>query len=216
MKTTTRAILSLFLFFAIGLHGQNPLSISVKAGLNLSDYYGDIEDNDIKAGYNAGISVDYRLNKNFYILSGVEVTSKGTRVKYNKLNDTPEQASTLVRTKWNPLYLQVPLHAGYTVRAAEDMLILFHIGPYVSYGIGGKVTTKEKGNEQQSKTEYDAFGSDGLLKRWDVGLGIGAGFEFKGIGVNLGYDLGFLKQSRDKEYKLRNNVAHITFAYRIF
>lgn len=209
-------ILSL-LFCVVNLvAAQNPLTFGVKAGLNLSDYYGDLESNDIKLGYNVGLTIDYRLTKKVYLVSGLELTSKGTKVKSeNTLVAQPHDPSDITKIKesWNPLYLQVPLHIGYIVEADENMLILFHMGPYVAYGIGGKMTQKIYREEGIEEDKTNVFGDNSRLKRWDAGIGIGAGFQFQKIGVNFGYDLGLLNVNQ-KYLKLKNNAAHISFAYR--
>lgn len=225
MKTILRLSLVLcFIFISTQIEAKNPFGVSVKAGVNLSDYYSSkIENSSLKVGYNVGIAVDYRLSRNFYLLSGIEVTSKGTREKdditqvyldgFDFSSPTDMHRYECI---WSPLYLQVPLHVGYVVKAAEGMNFLFHLGPYASYGIGGNVKWKIISHEGEviDRVNADAFGKDGVLKRWDVGLGLGVGFEVKGIGVNLGYDLGFLRGN--SAYKLKNNTAHVSFAYRFY
>lgn len=217
MKSMIKIYILFFLLCGVNLAtAQNPLTFGVKAGLNLSDYYGDLESNDIKLGYNVGLTMDYRLSKRVYLVSGIELTTKGTKVKSeNTLVPLPQESNDITKIKesWNPLYLQVPLHIGYIVEADENMLILFHMGPYIAYGIGGKVTQKAYREEGATEIKSNIFGSNSRLKRWDTGIGIGAGFQFQKIGVNFGYDLGLLNVNQ-KYLKLKNNAAHISFAYR--
>lgn len=205
----------LLLLFSVNGNAQRLFNFGAKAGVNFADYSGDMTDNSMKIGYRVGVTVDYRISRYFCLFSGVEISTKGTREKTKVGSLIPEEIDNPHKVKriWNPLYLQIPLHVGYILKASDDMNFLVHVGPFVSYGIGGKVTTKIDG---ETIDKVDAFGSDGLLKRWDVGLGIGTGFEFRGIGVNFGYDLGFLKAGKDANISLRNNTAHITFGYRFF
>ena len=221
MKRILRMLLLLSLVFCtMQLEARDPLGLSLKAGLNLSDYYSSqIDDSSIKIGYNVGIAVDYQLGRNFYLLSGIELSSKGTKVKgeARSIGQLGGSESNMgFKQTWNTLYLQVPLHVGYVVKTAEGMNFLFHIGPYVACGVGGSVKSQSEGliEELSLDNKTDAFGKDGSLRRWDIGLGLGVGFEVKGIGINLGYDLGFLRGN--KYYKMKNNVASISLAYRFY
>lgn len=215
MKTDIKGIIIVILLVcSTALDAQNPLRFSVKAGVNLSDYTNDIENNDIKAGYNAGLIATYRISRSFYLMSGLEVASKGTRVKDR--NPTGEiNATGYARNKasFNPVYLQVPIHAGYRLRAATDMVVLFHAGPFVSYGVGGKITEEITRGDNYTKNKYDAFGKHGILKRWDIGIGLGTGFAFQDLSLNFGYDLGFLNAYKG-DASIKNNTAHVSVAYR--
>lgn len=214
MKTTIIfSLLAISLTLASTLCAQNPLTLGIKTGVNLSDYSKDIENNDIKVGYNAGVTVDYKLSKYLYILSGLEVTSKGTSIKdRNPLKgSSPEYAKDKIT--YNPLYLQLPIHVGYTIETIEDMVVIFHTGPYVACGVAGKVTKEIFRGDQKSKEKYDAFGSNGVLKRWDIGMGVGAGLEFKSISLNFGYDLGMLNATKG-DSSIKNNTAHVSLGYR--
>lgn len=216
MKTNIRTILILlFTVCTTTVVAQNPLHFGIKGGVNLSDYTKDIENNDIKVGYNAGITVDYRFDKTWYVMSGIEVASKGTRVKRNLIPVDNEIPITDFRQKmsYNPVYLQIPIHAGYRLYTTEDMAVLFHLGPFVSYGVGGKISNEVIVNGEKIKKKADVFGKNGSLKRWDVGLGIGVGLAFKEYAINFGYDLGFVDAHKGPE-SLKNNTAHISLSYR--
>lgn len=218
MKTNIRTILILIsLMCTTSIAAQNPLHFGIKGGVNLSDYTKDIENNEMKVGYNAGVTVDYRINKMFYLVSGLEVASKGTKIKQHLFSDIPENSGYQnfgqLKSTYNPIYLQVPIHVGYRLHAAEDMAVLFHLGPFVSYGVGGKITEEVILNGEKTKTKADAFGKNGPLKRWDVGLGVGVGFAFQRYGVNFGYDLGFVDAYKG-DGSIKNNTAHVSLSYR--
>lgn len=215
MKTEIKGIIVVILLLcATTLCAQTPLHFGVKAGINLSDYTNDIENNDIKVGYNAGLTATYRLSRSFYLMSGLEVASKGTRVKdINPLDEVIPTEYARDKVTYNPVYLQIPIHAGYRLRAATDMVVLFHTGPFVSYGVGGKITEEITRGDNYTKNRYDAFGKHGLLKRWDIGIGLGTGFAFREMSLNFGYDLGFLNAYKG-DASIKNNTAHISVAYR--
>lgn len=181
---------------------DKPFTFGVKAGVNLANFSGDVENNKAKIGYNVGVTVDYAITPEFYLLSGLEFTTKG--VKW-KAGDDEQKA--------NPMYLQVPVHAGYKIKITEGTRLMLHAGPYVAYGIGGKNSIKENGKEI---AKYNFFGDkeSGRAKRFDFGLGLGVGVEFGKINAGLGWDFGLLNFSRAENNKLRNMNGYLTVGYK--
>jgi hypothetical protein len=94
---------------------------------------------------------------------------------------------------------------------------VLHAGPYVAYGIGGKVTgtgrTNVDGTDISVAIEQDVFGEDGI-KRFDFGIGLGVGVEFGRFGVGLGYDLGLANLTGESNYRLNNMNAFLRVGYR--
>ncbi len=209
MKTVKTLLFVVALFIGINANAQlgiNPLSFGIKGGVNMSNFSGDPEDTSAKAGWNAGITVDVSLPANFYIASGVELTTKGAKYKQSVV--IGGDAISLVEAKANPMYIQVPVHLGYKIKAFPTTNIVFHGGPYWAYGISGK--TKVEGQK------YDFFGSDANeAKRNDFGLGFGAGVEFLGkITAGIGCDFGLLNISRVDNYTVRNQNAYFSVGYK--
>lgn len=90
------------ILLTIGVSAQDkPLTFGVKAGMNISNFSGDFEDTKAKIGFNAGVTLDFALTNDLYLLTGLEFTSKGAKVN----EDT--------NLKMNLSYLQLPVHAGY-------------------------------------------------------------------------------------------------------
>lgn len=182
-----------------------PLTWSVKAGINLSNSSLDVEsglDKKAKVGFQVGVAADYVIADGFCLQSGLFFTTKGS--KYEEKADNEKATVT-----FNQLYLQLPVMAAYKIPVAPGIRIAFNAGPYLAYGIGGKIKTKITG---ESDEKEDTFGDPGL-KRFDFGLGAGVGAEFDRILVNLNYELGLVDISRgSSEYKNRN--ASLTVGYR--
>lgn len=209
MKTILKtSLIAIALLLSINVNAQEkPLTFGVKAGANLSNFSGD-DDSDAKFGFNAGVTVDYALTSNVYLLSGLEFTTKGAKYKYQILSNE-------VKVTANPMYLQLPVHIGYKLAIAENTNIVFHGGPYFAYGLGGKIKAKDNikgsGIEISDKGGTNFFGSD-RGKRFDFGLGFGAGVEFGKIGVGLGYDFGLTKIYNNVNNKNMN--AYLTVGYK--
>ena len=204
MKTFIRtALIAIAVFVGMSASAQDkPLTFGVKGGMNLSNFSGKASENsDAKIGFNVGVTVDYAFSSDVYLLTGLEFTTKGAKWEEG------DEKLTL-----NPMYLQVPIHVGYKLTVAEDTRIVFHAGPYIAYGIAGKITAK-KGSLKESE---NIFGSDEIqgLKRFDFGLGLGTAVEFGKFGIGLGYDFGLANIGRSSTFKLRNMNAYLTVGYK--
>ncbi|MCD7901539.1 MAG: PorT family protein [Bacteroides sp.] len=201
MKNSVKIIaLACMLIMGISASAQDSsLSFGLKAGMNLSNMSGDFDDMDAKIGYNVGITVDYGFTENWYLLSGLELTAKGAKFDEGGYE-----------LKFNPLFLQLPLHAAYKFPVGDNLKIVVNAGPYLAYGIGGKI----KENDGGDKEDWDFFGSedDGGCKRFDFGLGVGGGVEFGKFKVGIGYDFGLTDLGRDVEIKTRN--GYLTVGYK--
>ncbi len=199
MKTTFKTCLvAIALLIGINTYAQDkPVTFGVKAGVNLSNVSGEGDSGDAKIGFNAGVTLDYGFTPDVYLLTGLQLTTKGFKVKDIDFTS-------------NLMYLQLPVHIGYKLTVAEATKIVFHAGPYAAYGIGGK--TKITAGED--KGEGDSF-QDGAYKKFDFGVGLGVGAEFGKIGVDLGYDFGLANiNDTNVDGKIKNKNAYLTLGYK--
>lgn len=220
MKTILKtSLLAIFLLIGVVANAQEqPLTFGVKAGMNLSNLSGDgVEGTDAKVGFNVGLTVDYALTQDLFLMSGLEFTTKGAKASFS---DSYEGVNAEMNITINSMYLQLPVHAGYKFDVSEGMKLNLHAGPYVAYGIGGKSKTKIKGDiagrdiNLEPEGDVDMFGDKGMANRFDFGLGLGVGAEFGKFGVGLGYDLGLTNIAKDSKEKVRNMNAYLTVGYK--
>jgi hypothetical protein len=157
----------------------------VKLGGNLSTAITkpDVEWLKFNPGFQVGLTLDYELSPNVYLLSGLEVVQKGFKIELEGLTATS-----------SPVYLQIPVLFGYKFDVGGKARLVPQAGPYLAYGLGGKITMKDSSGVNESE-EYDYFGDDNNARKFDIGLTVGAGLELGRIGVNLGYSLGLLNIS---------------------
>lgn len=196
MRLTTVAIIAVLAISITQVKAQEkPVTFGVKAGVNLSNFGGDIKDTKSVFKYQVGFTTDIALLKNLYILTGLDFQVKGSKNKLKSAGDI----------KYNPMYLSIPAHLGYKFELSSGSKLVIDAGPYIAYGIGGKV----KGDGSSEKI----FG-DNRLKRLDYGIGGGIGFEFNKFCVNAGYDLGLANISDMKGTKVKNRNAYLTFGYK--
>lgn len=196
MRLTTAIVVTLLTIGTTQINAQEqPVTLGVKAGVNLSTFGGNVNDAKTVFKYQVGVTADIAVTENFYILTGLDFQTKGSKYK-------PKEGSDI---KYNPMYLQVPVHVGYKFELSPDFKLVVNAGPYAAYGIGGKV----KG----SGVSESLFG-DNKLKRFDYGVGAGIGVEYNRICLNVGYDFGLANISDAKGGKIRNRNAFITLGYK--
>ena len=81
---------------------------------------------------------------------------------------------------YNPYYLEIPLHVGYSHIMSEKVKFFFELGPYVAVGLFGK------------SNGYSVF-NDLKFRRFDLGVGFRTGVDlFKRYSVAVGFDNGFI------------------------
>ena len=188
----------------VSLVGAQTPSLSIKGGLNMSNFYGDeLSDKNMKVGFHAGIGADFEFAHNMAIQSGLFFTSKGA--KY-----TTELVNTELNANAN--FLQLPVHFAYKIDVMPGTRIVLHAGPYIAYGVGGKTSA---GNLEVDTFKDDAF-LDVLngLKSFDAGLGLGVGAEFGRILVDIGWDMGLTNLSRINAYDVKTQNAYLSLGFK--
>jgi hypothetical protein len=202
MKTTFKTCLvAIALLIGVNTYAQDkPITFGVKAGVNLSNISGEGESGDAKIGFKAGVSLDYALSQDLYLMTGLNYSLQGS-----KIGEVDGKS-----VKLDLSYLQLPVHIGYKLNVAEGAKLVFHGGPYVGYAVDGK--WKYAG---ESLNAFGDIAKEGIakLKRFDAGLGIGAGVEFGQFGVDLGWDFGLTKIN-DGSGSIKNRNGYLTVGYK--
>lgn len=88
-------------------------------------------------------------------------------------------------------YFQAPVVVKYSFDVADDLYVQPFLGGYLALGIGGK--TKEYGQYDNVTHTYagrDSYSSFDRFNRFDGGLRIGCGAEYKMVYAELGFDFG--------------------------
>lgn len=197
---------ALVLVFGLNAMAQeSPLSFGVKAGVNLSNVDMKFYEStfDAKIGFQVGVTLDYALTPDFYLQSGLLFTTKGAKENGTDGNGVKVPATI------NPMYLELPVMAAYKLVVSDGMKVVFNAGPYLAYGVAGKVTVKE----DRIDVSTNIFQKDGF-KRFDFGVGGGVGFEFGEITANLGYELGLANIADSKGANAKNRNAFLAVGYK--
>lgn len=194
----------------VSVNAQDNLKWGVMAGMNVSKY--TITGFDSRIGFHAGVKAELGLSQEAsgaYMDFAALLTLKGAKV----------DGGSLASIKFNPYYLEVPVHVGYKYAVNDDFALFGSVGPYIAVGLFGKVKAKVDGSiadleelDTDSASE-DIFGNDGL-KRFDFGLGLKAGVEFsKKYQLAISYDFGLVEVAKDLGMKNRNLMISLGYMF---
>jgi len=173
------------------------VTFGLKGGVNFSTFGGSFKDAKSSFRYQFGVTADIALSNNLYILTGLDLQTKGAKWE-------GPSASTL---KYKPTYIQLPIALGYKFDLGSNTKFVLNAGPYAAYGIAGD--TKGDGD----KGKQSIFGKDGF-KKLDYGLIGGAGIELGKVAVNVGYEYGLANVNRASGPKITNRNPFLTIGYK--
>ena len=231
-----KIVLVLAMVAVVGAVCAQGLSLGIKGGANMSNLYGkEVKDTKMKLGFNVGIAADYEFESNVAIQSGLYFTTKGAKLSSTNIDQKVgdiKLSGTVDKTA-NAMYLQIPLHLAYKIDVTPGARVVLHAGPYAAYGVGGKIsgksTVKVSGNvPADQKAAVDAalkqinastnsvntFDKKMGYKPFDAGVGIGVGAEFGSFLVDLGWNMGLLNISRNKEVNVKSQNAHLAVGFK--
>ena len=183
--------------------------ISIRAGVNFQnvngeDASGDKFDNKLKTGFHAGLMFDIPVAPDFYFQPGVLYSSKGTKLENS--NDT----------KLSLNYVEVPLNLVYKPVLGTGRLLL-GFGPYVAYGIGGKVENDNLESDVKFENEAGNAANTVYFKPFDAGANLLFGYEFSNkLSAQLNAQLGLINYNAyDDDAKYKNTGFGVSLAYRL-
>ena len=166
---------------------------------------GQTQDNNILTTFNAGLMHRFDIASVFAIETGILVDGRGAKANtyFSSSKD-----DNYIKTKVNPLYVEIPLNAVIKVPIQDNMSVFLNAGPYAAVGVAGKSKWESKfGPLSASKTENIKFNDDDpttpgqegaaydRLKRFDFGLNLGGGVDLGAVLVKVNYGIGFDKIS---------------------
>ena len=217
-----KVILSIFIAFfgIISLANAQSASLSIKGGLNMSNFYGNkLTDKNMQPGFHIGVGADLEFVTNISLQTALLFTTKGAKYHF----DYPVVGDVEYNITSN--YIQLPIHIAYKMDINKGTKLVFHAGPYVAYGIGGKRKIESKYSADLDsffgKQEVNTFDKKFGYRPFDVGGGVGVGVELGLITVDLGWDMSFYNIARDikiNETKhtqnFKNQSAYLSLGYK--
>ena len=174
----SKKLLTTALFICLSWMSVNAqdLSFGINAGINDNTPRGNVMSHEARYGFNVGVFGELELPKlapGLYTTAGLSFKQKG----FINWGDGRGMLN----------YLELPIHAGYKFNLGKHTRLLFEVGPYLAYGLGGK-----------SAVGREMF-SDYYFKRFDVGMDAVIGLEFnKHVQLKLSYQHGLRQLQHDK------------------
>lgn len=191
-------------------------TFGVRAGVNLTNVYGkDMNgvkmSNNLIPGFNVGVNAEIPLATEFYLQPGVLFTTKGA--EYDRVD-----GQNYTRTA-RLAYIEVPVNLLYKPMVGRGHL-LAGFGPYVDFGLGGKVTYEGPGapgeRDVRFKSRVTASDDAGYSYYRPVGAGgnLLFGYEFANkLSFQLNTQLGVtdIFPEDDTRPSAQGNEKHIGF-----
>ena len=192
---------------------ESPWTFGVKAGANIANTSSKNESGRI--GFNVGGTVEYKLSDRFFLQSGLEFTSKGSKLKEQSFNfslpyfDSGELTSIddldyvtytgKAKASQNLMFLQIPLTIGYRLPLAEDINLTFNIGGYAGYGITARSKYKIDGTLKYPDGKTESVNTETTYKKFSFNVNYELGLrnldKSSGTYLNYGYSSGYNNQS---------------------
>ena len=189
------AVLAMF-----ALVGFSQVKWDARVGVNFSNVTKADEAKSL-TGFTLGLGMDYGLSESWSFRSGLMFTSKGWKFK--------EEGEKIT---YRPIYLEIPILAAYKVNISENTKFVINAGPYLAFGLGGKA----KYGDADMKLFKGEDGEDAYMKRFDLGIQYGVGFELSDrYLINLTGQNGFICPfDVDEGDKSKNMSFAISVGYR--
>jgi hypothetical protein len=195
-------ILVTAILLSVGLKAQ---LFYVQGGANFANITsttdGRTEENNMLTSFNAGFMARFGLSKAVDLETGLVLNGQGSKAEtyFNGGND-------YVKSRFNPLYIQVPLNLVLNIPIQNKSGLFINAGPYIAAGIAGKSKVDTKlgiiTSSSESKIQFsndDPFTSEqddasyNKLKRFDFGINAGGGFDFGKVILKANYGFGLAK-----------------------
>ena len=190
MKTKQLLALAAGSLLSLAVAAQSKTSFGIRAGVNFQNITGDDAlgnkmENKLKTGFLAGVNAEIPVGIDFYIQPGVVYAIKGAKADGSD-------------DKVNLSYIEVPVNFLYKPAVGTGHLLL-GFGPYIAFGIGGKLKPDNGGDVdiefKNSITQAEAAtGYGSYFKRIDAGGNLLFGYEMSNkLSLQLNAQLGLVK-----------------------
>lgn len=214
-----KKLLTTAIALAVGLTASAQITWNVKLGGGLAMCAGGNDEGDMKGKFvgKIGVGIEKPLSANFSIMPSLEIALKGTKWEneesyYNYYYDYYYSVKT--EETLSPVYIQIPVLAAYRLNLSTDWNLTLKAGPYLAYGIIGRVNMKESSDTSTYSDHGDMF-SDLDAKRFDAGVDVGVDFEYHRFVFGLEYERGFVSFApSDADVKIYNQAAYVTVGYK--
>lgn len=247
-RTQLNGLLAAALLLTAANVAEAQVTIGPRIGLNVTNVKYNFDDADKLpdskhlTGAQVGVAINAQFG-NLALQPALLFTMKGEKSEESEsITNTTQGYTTSYSSEYSSKlrlnYLEVPVNLVYSTNGADGGFQVF-AGPYVAFGLGGKVeseykyssTTTYNGQvvESDKKSGSDdtsvkfvsksGNGDNAYLRNIDAGFNLGIGYKVGGIQAQVGYGLGLGNlipddQDGDKpEDKFHNRGFQLNLAY---
>lgn len=200
------------------------VTIAPEAGLNIASmsYKSDKEQYinekySSRLGMNFGVYLNVPLVSGLFFQPGVLYSGKGYKMSETETNSGITSA---YQETFSTNYIEVPLNLGYEYKLGKAGTVFATAGPYLGYGIGGKIkneVTIEGVSATIPNNGISAFGksADGaILKPLDFGLNFSLGYKLPfGLYARFQYGLGLSNIANAANVSSKNKCMSVGVGY---
>ncbi|WP_300596339.1 porin family protein [Niabella sp.] len=237
MKKKNQLLKAFMVAAAVSISGaaMSQVEIGIRAGANFSnatikDANGKKADTKINPGWHAGVTFDIPIADEFYVQPGALFSTKGFKTSGS---GNIGGASFNGESKWNASYVEVPINFLYKPELGSGKLLL-GAGPYVAYGVGGKLKTNgdfswgglsgssSGSTDLEFKNDYKDGSNNKVIygKPFDAGANLLFGYEFANkLSFQLNGQLGLVNivpknDGAKPDAKMKNSAFGISVGYK--
>ncbi|QHT68589.1 PorT family protein [Rhodocytophaga rosea] len=157
--------------FAQQTRRRQVLSIAPRVGVNISDFNGDVANNNIQLGFSGGAMLTYSVVNTFGISVEALYSQKGAKF------ENAAYGSERMNFNRRINYIEVPVLARYFLNKNGDFRPNLFIGP----DFGFKLSAKDANRELTSGTARPDVDISNAINPVDVGITGGIGLNFSVI-----------------------------------
>ncbi|MEG1580927.1 MAG: porin family protein [Bacteroidaceae bacterium] len=209
-----------FVLMTVTASAQN---LMFRIGGGLASHYNK-ETKNVGA-FKFGVGYEFEMTGMWSIEPCISFYAKGWKEKNQEVNILDKDGNQVVDPEGNEVtgqknvsstanYIELPILFHYYYEVKKHQYMVLTAGPYIAYGIGGKMETKGDAEKPGVNKYYYAtktFEEKGA-HRLDAGIQLGVGFEYnRSFGVGIEADFGLLNASRQQ----KNMSALLTLRYRL-
>lgn len=199
-------VLSMLLVTAF-VHAQ--ITWNVKGGVGVSTMRMSDSESDTKskAVWRLGLGIETPITNNLLFMPSLEIATKGTKIVDSEVDWTFDRDVSVT-------YIQIPLLLAYRIPVESQNLTL-KVGPYFAYGVSCSGTYKEIYGGQIFDGTVSTF-SDMGAERFDAGVTVGIGYEYRRfeLGVEYEYGLANVIDIDEDNLKVNNGAFYVTLGYK--
>ena len=204
-KMKRRIIILLVVFTSTVASAQVAWNIKVAGGYAM--FTGGGNNGDLKGTMvgKVGIGLEIPLTRDLSFMPSLEFAMKGAKWSFSDYYGTQDETYSMS-------YIQLPILLGCRLNLSKSWNVNLKAGPYLAYGVKGKVNIEHDCSETHYREEGDMF-SDLGMGRFDYGVDVGVDFENHRFVIGLDYQKGFSSLNYN-DTSVTNQVIYASLGFK--